>query len=48
MLKKERVLKNEFVPFSVSELIKRIEMSEKDIKNGNCKTQDELEKISAS
>jgi DNA-binding winged helix-turn-helix (wHTH) protein len=48
ILKKESVSKKDFVPFTVSELIKRIEMSEKDIKNGNYKTQDELKKISVN
>lgn len=48
ILKKESVSKKEFIPFTAKELIERIEMSEKDIKNGNYKTQDELEKISAN
>ncbi len=38
----------DFKPFTVDELIDRIEKSEKDFKNGNFKTQDELEKLSAN
>ena len=34
--------------FSVEELISRIEISEQDYKNGNFKTQEDLEKISAN
>lgn len=37
-----------FEPFTVNELMNRIEKSENDFKNGNFKTQDELEKLSAS
>ena len=35
-------------PFTVDELKNRIEKSEKDFKNGNFKTQDELEQLSAN
>ena len=35
-------------PFTVDELKNRIEKSEKDFKNGNFKTQDELEHLSAN
>jgi len=38
----------DFKPFTVDELINRIEKSEKDYKNGNFKTQDELEQLSAN
>ena len=45
-----RKQKNEtdFKPFTVDELIRRIEQSENDFKNGNIKTQDELERLSAN
>ncbi|AXG71125.1 hypothetical protein KORDIASMS9_03380 [Kordia sp. SMS9] len=36
----------EFKPFTVDELIQRIEKSENDFKNGKFKTQDELEQLS--
>jgi hypothetical protein len=39
---------DEFKPFTIDELIHRIEKSENDFKNGNFKTQDELEKLSAN
>jgi len=35
-------------PFTIQELLKRIEKSEDDFKSGKFKTQDELEKVSAS
>ncbi len=38
----------DFKPFTVDELKNRIEKSEKDFKNGNFKTQDELEQLSAN
>jgi 1,4-dihydroxy-2-naphthoyl-CoA synthase len=38
----------DFKPFTVDELINRIEKSERDFKNGNFKTQDELEQLSAN
>lgn len=38
----------DFKPFTVEELIQRIEKSENDFKNGNIKTQDELEQLSAN
>ncbi|MDT0674988.1 hypothetical protein [Autumnicola musiva] len=37
--------KIEFKPFTIEELKSRIKKSEKDFKNGNFKTQAELEKI---
>lgn len=37
----------DFKPFTVDELIRRIEQSENDFKNGKFKTQDELERLSA-
>lgn len=40
--------KADFKPFTVDELIHRIEKSENDFINGNFKTQDELEKLSAN
>lgn len=45
-----RKQKNEsdFKPFTVEELIHRIEESENDFKNGNFKTQDELERLSTN
>ncbi|RYH71906.1 hypothetical protein EVU94_14630 [Flavobacteriaceae bacterium 144Ye] len=38
----------EFKPFTIDELIHRIEKSESDFKNGKFKTQDELEQLSAN
>lgn len=38
---------SEFRPFTPEELINRIEKSEQDFKNGKCKSQEDLEKISA-
>ena len=38
----------DFKPFTVDELVDRIEQSEKDFKNGNFKTQDEVEQLSAN
>ncbi len=35
-------------PFTVQELLNRVEKSEQDYKNGKYKTQDDLEKISAN
>lgn len=40
--------KSDFKPFTVDELIHRIEKSENDFKNGNFKTQEELEQLSAN
>jgi len=40
--------KDDFKPFSIEELLTRIEKSENDYKNGKYKTQDDLEKISAN
>lgn len=39
---------SEFIPFTVDTLINRIEKSEEDFKNGNFKTQEDLENQSAS
>ena len=48
ILKREAEHNPEFKPFTVEELINRIEISELDFKNGKIKNQDELEKISAN
>jgi hypothetical protein len=48
ILKKEGITKNNYSPFTVEELIERIEKSELDIRNGKYKTQEDLEKISAN
>ena len=40
--------KDDFKPFSIEELLNRIEKSEKNYADGNYKTQDDLEKISAN
>ena len=40
--------KDDFKPFSIEELLNRIEKSEKNFADGNYKTQDDLEKISAN
>lgn len=48
ILKKEVEHNPEIKPFTVEELINRIELSELDFKNGKFKTQEELEKISAN
>lgn len=39
---------SDFKPFTVDELIHRIKKSENDFKNGNSKTQDELEQLSSN
>lgn len=39
---------SEFAPFSIETLVSRIEKSEKDLKKGNFKTQEDLEKQSAN
>jgi hypothetical protein len=39
---------DELMPFTIDELIQRIERSESDFKKGDFKTQDELEKLSAN
>ncbi|KUJ56598.1 hypothetical protein [Chryseobacterium aquaticum] len=39
---------SEFIPFAVEALIERIEKSEEDFKNGNFKTQEDLENQSAN
>lgn len=38
----------DFKPFTIEELIQRIEQSENDFKNRNFKTQEELERLSAN
>lgn len=48
ILRKSKEKTEEFRLFSVEELISRIEKSEQDYKNGNFKTQEDLEKISAN
>jgi hypothetical protein len=48
ILKKEVENNPELKPFTVEELINRIEISELDFKNGKVKNQEELEKISAN
>ncbi|MGB0883320.1 MAG: hypothetical protein ACPG4W_05260 [Flavobacteriales bacterium] len=48
ILNKEVEHNPEIKPFTVEELINRIELSELDFKNGKFKTQEELEKISAN
>lgn len=47
ILRKSKEKTEELRQFSVEELISRIEISEQDYKNGNFKTQEDLEKISA-
>ena len=42
------VKKDDFKVFSTEELLNRIEKSKKNYKDGNYKTQDDLEKISAN
>lgn len=46
--KKQKTENINFKPLTVDELIDRIQKSESDLKNGNYKTQDELEKLSAN
>ncbi|MDR2206036.1 MAG: hypothetical protein LBE36_07760 [Flavobacteriaceae bacterium] len=50
ILKKQVDFKNEinFRPFTVDELIHRVQKSEQDLKAGNFKTQEELEKMSVN
>ena len=48
ILRKAKNENSEFKPFTVDELISRIEKSEDDFKNGRFKTQEEIEKISAN
>ena len=48
ILKREVERSSELKPFTVEELINRIEISELDFKNGKVKSQEELEKISAN
>ncbi len=46
ILFKSKNKNDEIKPFTIQELIDRIEKSEEDFKNGNFITQEELEKIS--
>jgi len=48
VLRKTKKEESEFKPFTVDELVARIEKSENDFKNGKFKTQEEIEKISAN
>ncbi len=48
ILKREAELNPDLKPFTVEELINRIEMSELDFENGKFKSQEDLEKISAN
>ncbi|MBK9257810.1 MAG: hypothetical protein IPM42_20335 [Saprospiraceae bacterium] len=48
ILKKEGMTKNEYSPFTVEELLARIEKSEIDIIKGKYRTQEDLEKISSN
>ena len=48
ILRKAKNENSEFKPFTVDELISRIEKSEDDFKNGRFKTQEEIEKRSAN
>ena len=48
ILKREAELNPGLKPFTVEELINRIEMSELDFENGKFKSQEDLEKISAN
>jgi hypothetical protein len=48
ILKKEAERSPDLKPFTVDELINRIEKSELDFKNGNVKSQEDLENLSAN
>ena len=48
ILKREIEHNPELKPFTVEELVNRIEKSELDFKNGNIKSQEDLERISAN
>ncbi len=48
ILKKEVERNPDLKPFTIEELINRIEKSELDFENGNIKSQEDLEKISAN
>jgi hypothetical protein len=48
ILKREIEYNPDLKPFTVDELINRIKKSELDFKNGNFKSQEDLEKISAN
>lgn len=48
VLRRQQNQEQDFKPLTVAELINRIEKSENDFKNGNFKTQDELEQLSAN
>lgn len=47
ILKKQKSHINDCSPFSVEQLVNRIEQSELDYSNGKFKTQEDLEKISS-
>ncbi|MDO5510850.1 MAG: hypothetical protein Q4F57_09150 [Weeksellaceae bacterium] len=48
IFKKSKENNQEFRPFSVDELISRIEKSEEHFRNGKFKTQEDVEKMSAN
>lgn len=48
ILEREAELNPDLKPFTVEELINRVEMSELDFDNRNFKSQEDLEKISAN
>ena len=48
ILDREAELNPDLKPFTVEELINRVEMSELDFENGKFKSQEDLEKISAN
>lgn len=48
ILRKAKNEESKFRPFTIDELITRIEKSEDDFQNGRFKTQEELEEISAN
>ncbi len=48
ILKNEAEYNSEFKPFTIEELVNRIENSELDFKSGQVKSQEDLEKTSAN
>lgn len=48
ILKREKKLHSKLIPFTIEELINRIEKSELDFQNGKFKSQEDLEKIAES
>ena len=48
ILKRENEHRSELKPFTINELINRIEESELDFKNGRFKSQEDLEKTSSN